>query len=59
MELVLFLGGFAGAVLIGYGAGLINGAKKDNRNKGEYFIYVGIAVCVGIGVYRNIYGYVI
>jgi len=55
MEFAFYVGG----VLIGYGAGLINGAKKANGNKGEYFIYVGIAVCVGIGVYRNVYGYVI
>ena len=51
MEFAFYIGG----VLIGYGAGLNNGAKKGNREKGEYFIYLGLAVCVGVGVYREFY----
>jgi hypothetical protein len=51
MEFAFYVGG----VLIGYGAGLNNGAKKGNRYKGNDFIYLGLAVCVGVGVYREFY----
>ena len=51
MEFAFYVGG----VLIGYGAGLNNGAKKGNRYKGNDFIYLGLAVCAGVGVYREFY----